>query len=168
MIVNKKDLEKKTEDFISYFEENRNIADKYDKELGLLLSKARTIFSQIDTTEVEDVDFGNSIIDKINVLIDIISQNSDIKLNHLRYINYTDETGKPLLDFFTYVVGDTLIDNGETVYLNRRIVKARNGKEAIFKYKKVIDDGSTSVSCLGLLDNDEAYSKNIENLEIIE
>lgn len=166
--LNKKDIEKENDGYVSYFEQNKDIADKYDKQLGLLLSKAKSIFAKLDTTDIDDVDFGNSIVEKINLLIDTMSNNQNISIPHLKLINYTDMDGNPLLDFFTFVVGSTIIEKGEVTFLNRRLVKARDFKEAVLKYKKVVDDGSTTVSCLGKFDETESYSKDIENMELID
>ena len=166
--MNREDLERAQGEKKVEFEVPKAIAERYDKELTLLLTKAKTIFAEIDSTNPDDIDFCNSIVDKINELIEVLSKDQKIDLPYLRKLNLTDEEGNALTEVKSFVIGSLVIDGEKKEMLNRRIVKARNEKEAILKYKKVVDDGSTTVTCFGEYDTSENYSLNIENTEEIE
>lgn len=162
--MTKTDLENEIKEELAL---SKQVAEKYEKQFCLLLGRAKTIFADLDTTNPDDVDFGNSLIDKLNDLIEIIKENQNLNIRKLKKLNLTDETGKALKVYYSYVVGEVYVNSGITTYFNRRIVYARCPKEALLKYHKVIDNGSSSASCLGIFDEKEPYSQNIENQELI-
>lgn len=136
--------------------------------LQMLSEKVENCIQNVDMTELEDIEFCNSIIEKLNDLIDIIEKNQSIKLVKLPFVNLLDDDGKPVNEYKKWVVGECFFVKDKEEYNRRRIVLARTSKEAMTLYKR-IEEGITitSVVCLGLYDETKGYSLNIENTNII-
>lgn len=136
--------------------------------LQMLTEKIENCIQNIDMTELEDVEFCNNIIDKMNSLIEVIEKNQSIKLMKLPFVSLLDDDGNSVSEYKKWVVGECFFVKEKEEYHKRRIVSARTGKEALTLYKRV-EEGITvtSVVCFGLYDETKEYSKGIENTNII-
>lgn len=147
---------------------SKKVSTNLSESLQLLNERFMTCVKDVDTSEVEDVDFVNSLIKQFNDLVDLMSKSQKNKFKRLELIKLTDEQGNPVTDYKLWVVGEFYIENDKPAYYKRRIVRARTPKEAVYKYKKVDALLDNSLVCLGEKDNVSDYSLNIENDEIID
>jgi hypothetical protein len=147
---------------------SKKVSTNLSESLQLLNERFMTCVKDVDTSEVEDVDFVNSLIKQFNDLVDLMSKNQKNKFKRLEFIKLTDEQGNPVTDYKLWVVGEFYLENDKPAYYKRRIVRARTPKEAVYKYKKIDALLDNSLSCLGEKDNVSDYSLNIENDEIID
>ena len=122
----------------------------------------------IDTSEIEDVDFINGLIAQFNDLIEAMSKNQKKKFKRIEFVKLTDEQGNPVTDYKIWVVGELYIEDGKPNYYKRRIVRARTMKEAVYKYKKTDSSLTNSLTCFGEKDNTSDYSLGIEIEDIID
>lgn len=169
MKINKKIIEH--EESPGKLDISKGLSTKLSENLQLLNERFISCVKDVDTSEIEEVDFTNNLIKQVNNLIDSILKNQKSKkanLKRLDFIKLTDESGKVITDYKFWVVGECFIENDKPVYYKRRIVRARTPKEAVFKYKQVDPSVDNSLSCLGEKDATSDYSLNIENEEIID
>lgn len=169
MIINKKVVE--YEESPGKLDISKALSSKISENLQLLNERFMNCVKDVDTSEVEEVNFTNNLIKQFNGLVESISKNQknqNTKIKRLEFVNLTDETGQVIKDYKFWVVGECYIENGKRTFYKRRIVRARTPKEAVFKYKQIDPSVDISLSCLGEKDTSSDYSLNIENEEIID
>ena len=147
---------------------SKKVSTALSTSLQLLNEQFMACVGDIDTSEVEDVNFINELIGQFNDLIDTMSKNQKNKFKKLRYIKLTDDEGNPVTEYKHWIVGEEYIENGKSSYYNRRIVRARSPKEAIYKYKKTNSLLANSLTCFGIQDKHSDYSLNLEVEDIID
>lgn len=147
---------------------SKKVSTNLSESLQLLNERFLACIKDIDTSEVEDVDFVNSLITQFNSLIETMSKTQRNSFKRLDFVRLTDESGVIAIDYKLFVVGEFYIENEKPAYYKRRIVRARTPKEAIYKYKKVDASTDNSITCLGEKDTTSDYSLGIENEEIID
>lgn len=160
-------VHKKKEVVSEKLEKSKQISFDLFSNWQVLTEKVMGLIANIDTSSVEDINFANAIIDKLNVLVDTLS-NDKKEYAKFKYINLTDEYGNVALEDKLWVCGQFVLVKGKNEYYKRRIVKARTAKEAIYKYEKVDSSLGNNLSCLGLKDGVSEYSLGIEDGDIIE
>ena len=165
MIVKK---DSQTEDLNTKLNISKKVSTNLSSSLQLLNERFMTCVKDIDTSEVEDVDFINGLIAQFNDLIEAMSKNQKKKFKHIEFVKLTDEQGNPVTDYKLWVVGELYIENGKPNYYKRRIVRARTMKEAVYKYKKTDSSLANSLTCFGEKDNTSDYSLGIEIEDIID
>lgn len=148
-------------------EKSKQISYDLFSNWQILTEKIMTLIENIDTSSVEDIEYANSIIDKLNTLVDSLS-NEKTEFSKFKYINLTDEYGNVATEYKLWVCGQFILVKGQNEYYKRRIVRARTPKEAVYKYTKVDNSLGNNLSCLGIKDAESEYSLGIENEEIIE
>ena len=158
---------KKIDDEDTYLSMPKKVSESLSFNLQQLIEKIMSIVNNVDTSDIEDIDFCNDILDKFNNLIDVINLNLGTAIDKLKFLQLTDEFGNIVKDYRNWVVGELYVEDGHRQYYKRRIVYARTPKEAIYKYSKVDDSLGASLICIGEYDETTDYSKNIENIEII-
>lgn len=147
---------------------SKKVSTNLSESLQLLNERFISCIKDIDTSEVEDVDFANGLIAQFNSLIETMSKTQRNSFKRLEFVKLTDEMGKVALDYRLFVVGEFYIEDEKPTYYKRRVVRARTPKEAIYKYKKVDASLDNSLTCLGEKDNTSDYSLGIENEDIID
>ncbi len=147
---------------------SKKVSTNLSDSLQLLHERFIACTKDIDTSDVEDVDFVNSLIAQFNSLIETMSKTQRNSYKSLDFVKLTDEFGVAVVDYKLFVVGELYIENEKPSYYKRRIVNARTPKEAIYKYKKVDASLDNSLTCLGEKDTTSDYSLGIENEEIID
>ena len=165
MIVKK---DSQTEDLNTKLNISKKVSTNLSSSLQLLNERFMTCVKDIDTSEIEDVDFINGLIAQFNDLIAAMSKNQKKKFKHIEFVKLTDEQGNPVTDYKLWVVGELYIENGKPNYYKRRIVRARTMKEAVYKYKKTDSSLTNSLTCFGEKDNTSDYSLGIEIEDIID
>lgn len=165
MIVKK---DSQTEDLNTKLNISKKVSTNLSSSLQLLNERFMTCVKDIDTSEIEDVDFINGLIAQFNDLIEAMSKNQKKKFKHIEFVKLTDEQGNPVTDYKLWVVGELYIENGKPNYYKRRIVRARTMKEAVYKYKKTDSSLANSLTCFGEKDNTSDYSLGIEIEDIID
>jgi hypothetical protein len=164
MII-KKNVVEDTENKLSV---SKKVSTNLSESLQLLNERFMACVKDVDTSDVEDVNFVNSLIRQFNDLVEVMSRSQNNTFKTLEEIKLTDEQGKPVTTYKLWVVGEFYLENEKPAYYKRRIVRARTPKEAVYKYKQVDASLDISLSCLGEKDNESDYSLNIENDEIID
>lgn len=147
---------------------SKKVSTTLSESLQLLNERFMSCVKDVDTSDIEDVDFINGLITQFNELIETMSKNQKNKFKRLEYLKLTDEQGNPVIDYKLWVVGELYIENDKPTYYRRRIVRARTMKEAIYKYKKVNSSLTNSLTCFGEKDNTSDYSLDIEIEDIID
>lgn len=165
MIVKK---DSQTEDLNTKLNVSKKVATNLSSSLQLLNERFMTCVKDIDTSEIEDVDFINGLIAQFNDLIEAMSKNQKRKFKRIEFVKLTDEQGNPVTDYKIWVVGELYIEDGKPNYYKRRIVRARTMKEAVYKYKKTDSSLTNSLTCFGEKDNTSDYSLGIEIEDIID
>ena len=165
MIVKK---DSQTEDLNTKLNVSKKVATNLSSSLQLLNERFMTCVKDIDTSEIEDVDFINGLIAQFNDLIEAMSKNQKKKFKRIEFVKLTDEQGNPVTDYKIWVVGELYIEDGKPNYYKRRIVRARTMKEAVYKYKKTDSSLTNSLTCFGEKDNTSDYSLGIEIEDIID
>ena len=165
MIVKK---DSQTEDLNTKLNVSKKVATNLSSSLQLLNERFMTCVKDIDTSEIEDVDFINGLIAQFNDLIEAMSKNQKKKFKRIEFVKLTDEQGNPVTDYKIWVVGELYIEDGKPNYYKRRIVRARTMKEAVYKYKKTDSSLTNSLTCFGENDNTSDYSLGIEIEDIID
>lgn len=164
MIVTKN----KEEDLVNKLSVSKQVTSSLSDSLQLLNERFMACIKNVDSTEIEEVDYANSLIEKFNDLIDFMSKNQNNSFNRLNYIKLTDDYGNVANDYKIWVVGEEYFEDGKPTYYKRRFVRARTPKESIYKYKQVDKFADTSISCIGEKDGVSPYCFGVENEEIIE
>lgn len=157
----------KNEENLNKLSVSKKVSENLSYNLQQLNEKVCNCITNIDTSNVENVLFCNGVIDKLNDLIDIISQNQGTIFEKLQYLNLTDDLGQVATEYKLWVVGEFFVENGVSQYYKRRIVEARTPKEAIYAYKKVDSSLGNSLICFGEQDESQEYSQGIDNMEVI-
>lgn len=165
MIVKK---DSQTEDLNTKLNISKKVSTNLSSSLQLLNERFMTCVKDIDTSEIEDVDFINGLIAQFNDLIEAMSKNQKKKFKRIEFVKLTDEQGNPVTDYKIWVVGELYIEDGKPNYYKRRIVRARTMKEAVYKYKKTDSSLTNSLTCFGEKDNTSDYSLGIEIEDIID
>lgn len=165
MIVKK---DSQTEDLNTKLNISKKVSTNLSSSLQLLNERFMTCVKDVDTSEIEDVDFINGLIGQFNELIEAMSKNQKRKFKRIEFVKLTDEQGNPVTDYKLWVVGELYIENGKPSYYKRRIVRARTMKEAVYKYKKTDSSLTNSLTCFGEKDNTSDYSLGIEIEDIID
>lgn len=147
---------------------SKRVSTSLSESLQLLNERFMVCVKDVDSSEIEEVEFANGLITRLNDLIELMSKSQKSKYNRLEYIKLTDDFGNPVTEYKLWVVGEFYIENGKASYYKRRIVRARTPKEAVYKYKKVDSSLDSSLSCLGEKDNVSDYCFGIENEEVID
>lgn len=164
MII-KKNIVEDTENKLSV---SKKVSTHLSESLQLLNERFMACVKDVDTSDVEDVNFVNGLIRQFNDLVEVMSRSQNNTFKTLEEIKLTDEQGNPVTTYKLWVVGEFYLENEKPAYYKRRIVRARTPKEAIYKYKQVDASLDISLSCLGEKDNVSDYSLNIEIDEIID
>lgn len=137
--------------------------------LQQLSEKVMTCVQDIDTTEVEDVEYCNKLIKKLNKVFESLSKTQNYKFPKIEFVRLTDEQGVVAEENKLYVVGEVYFtSDGNKVFSKRRKVEARTYKEAVYKYKKTDASLGTELTCFGEYDETQDYSQGIEIEDIIE
>lgn len=149
-----------------------SVSKKISKDLSFnlqqLSEKIMTCVQDIDTTEVEDVEYCNKLIKKINKLIDSMSKSQHFDFQKIDLVRLTDEQGVAAEENKIFVVGEVYFAiDGTKVFSKRRKVDARTYKEAVYKYKKYDASLGTELTCFGEYDETQDYSQGIENEDLI-
>ncbi len=165
MIVKK---DSQTEDLNTKLNISKKVSTNLSSSLQLLNERFMSCVKDIDTSEIEDVDFINGLIAQFNDLIEAMSKNQKRKFKRIEFVKLTDEQGNPVTDYKIWVVGELYIEDGKPNYYKRRIVRARTMKEAVYKYKKTDSSLTNSLTCFGEKDNTSDYSLGIEIEDIID
>ena len=165
MIVKK---DSQTEDLNTKLNISKKVSTNLSSSLQLLNERFMSCVKDIDTSEIEDVDFINGLITQFNDLIEAMSKNQKKKFKRIEFVKLTDEQGNPVTDYKIWVVGELYIEDGKPNYYKRRIVRARTMKEAVYKYKKTDSSLTNSLTCFGEKDNTSDYSLGIEIEDIID
>lgn len=165
MIVKK---DSQTEDLNTKLNISKKVSTNLSSSLQLLNERFMSCVKDIDTSEIEDVDFINGLIAQFNDLIEAMSKNQKKKFKRIEFVKLTDEQGNPVTDYKIWVVGELYIEDGKPNYYKRRIVRARTMKEAVYKYKKTDSSLTNSLTCFGEKDNTSDYSLGIEIEDIID
>ena len=165
MIVKK---DSQTEDLNTKLNISKKVSTNLSSSLQLLNERFMTCVKDIDTSEIEDVDFINGLIAQFNDLIEAMSKNQKKKFKRIEFVKLTDEQGNPVTDYKIWVVGELYIEDGKPNYYKRRIVRARTMKEAVYKNKKTDSSLTNSLTCFGEKDNTSDYSLGIEIEDIID
>ena len=165
MIVKK---DSQTEDLNTILNISKKVSTNLSSSLQLLNERFMSCVKDIDTSEIEDVDFINGLIAQFNDLIEAMSKNQKKKFKRIEFVKLTDEQGNPVTDYKIWVVGELYIEDGKPNYYKRRIVRARTMKEAVYKYKKTDSSLTNSLTCFGEKDNTSDYSLGIEIEDIID
>ena len=165
MIVKK---DSQIEDLNTKLNISKKVSTNLSSSLQLLNERFMSCVKDIDTSEIEDVDFINGLIAQFNDLIEAMSKNQKKKFKRIEFVKLTDEQGNPVTDYKIWVVGELYIEDGKPNYYKRRIVRARTMKEAVYKYKKTDSSLTNSLTCFGEKDNTSDYSLGIEIEDIID
>ena len=118
MIV-KKDLQ--TEDLNTKLNVSKKVATNLSSSLQLLNERFMTCVKDIDTSEIEDVDFINGLIAQFNDLIEAMSKNQKKKLGDYPnfFVTYSltnVASALPLVCFITPPTTKFVILSGSTLY----------------------------------------------------
>lgn len=136
--------------------------------LQQLSEKVMTCVQDTDTTEVEDVEYCNKLIKKINKVFESLSKTQNFEFQKIEFVRLTDEQGVVAEENKLYVVGEVYFtSDGNKVFSKRRKVEARTYKEAVYKYKKTDASLGTELTCFGEYDETQDYSQGIEIEDII-
>lgn len=136
--------------------------------LQQLSEKVMTCVQDTDTTEVDDVEYCNKLIKKMNKVFESLAKSQNLDFTKIEYVRLTDELGVVAEEKKIFVVGEVYFTtDGEKTYSKCRKVEARTFKEAIYKYKKIDASLGTELTCFGEYDESQDYSQSLENEEII-
>ena len=90
MIVSKS--KENEEDFAnSRLSKSKQVSGDLSDSLQLLIERFITCIKTLDTSEVEEVDYVNSLINRLNDLIDFMSRNQNKPYKRLDYVKLTDD-----------------------------------------------------------------------------
>lgn len=167
-MIAKKPKNEENLDISSRLSVSKKVSGDLSNSLQLLIERFMTCIKTLDTSEVEEVEYVNTLIGRLNDLIDFMSVKQNNSYSRLDYVKLTDDYGNVATEYKLWVVGEFYIDNDVASYYKRRIVRARTPKEAIYKYKLVDNTATSSLICFGEKDMESDYSLNIENEEIID
>ena len=157
----------KEEEVVNKLSVSKQVTSGLSDSLQLLNERFMSCIKNVDSSEIEEVEYANSLIVKFNDLIDFMNRSQNNSFKRLSYIKLTDEFGNVANDYKIWVVGEEYFEEGKPTYYKRRFVRARTPKEAVYKYKQEDKFADISISCLGEKDGISPYCFGVENEEVI-
>ena len=107
MII-KKNVVEDTENKLSV---SKKVSTNLSESLQLLNERFMACVKDVDTSDVEDVNFVNSLIRQFNDLVEVMSRSQNNTFKTLEEIKLTDEQGKPVTTYKLWVVGEFYLEN---------------------------------------------------------
>lgn len=148
----------------SKYNVSKRVSENLSFNLQNCIEKIRASIDSVDSSNVEDVDFCNNIVRKVNDIIEVMSETQGKEISKLQEIRLVDGDGNPATEYKLWVVGAY---DGPGKYEKRKLVNARTAKEAEYRYRKVEDTLGPRLTCFGVFSEAEEYSQGVDQNEII-